>query len=388
MRICFKGLRCAILLSVLGFTACSEPEPIVVYGVTLETNSVVFDSAGGQKIISVLPFPEDEVWKLEGSAASWADVREGDKAVWVGVEENTSTEVRTTSFSIVSPEGRFEPRVVEVCQEATPKVSLSTSVDNGASYIFDSEGGQMSFTVICSTDEWSVRCEGAEWIAIDYDTTSGRVTLTAERNTADSMREGFIFVEAGKGESGESVCFFVVQDTRANNPYYKLVGEWEITASKWFYSPNGSLNSLDYAPSPTDYYLVFSLEEGVYGESLVMKDFLYPGTELEVRYDSSTGGFVIPFGWTVLSYDVFFYITVVNERQFSYASLEVDVLPSAEGESLTPQMPSVDGFQWVGFGLWTYDDNGNMVALGSTYRPTMFPMGDIVFRKQLINEEE
>ena len=53
---------------------------------------------------------------------------------------------------------------------------------------------------------------------------------------------------------------------------------------------------------------------------------------------------------------------------------------------ITFDMPTVSGFNHVGFGLWTYDENDNKVALGSTYRPTMFPMDEIVLRKYI--EEE
>ena len=115
-----------------------------------------------------------------------------------------------------------------------------------------------------------------------------------------------------------------------------------------------------------------------------MRDFLYPGTELEVRYDATTGGIVIPFGWTVLSYDVFCYVTLVSSTQFSYASMEVEALPNDECTALTLNLPTVDGFNYVGFGLWTYDENGNKVAVGSNYRPTMFPMGNV----QLVKKSE
>lgn len=90
---------------------------------------------------------------------------------------------------------------------------------------------------------------------------------------------------------------------------------------------------------------------------------------------------MIPFGWTVYSYNVFFYITLVGERQFAYAAAEVDVVPSEDGTILTLNMPTVSGYNWVGFGLWTYDEEENKIALGSTYRPTMFPMGNVTFRK-------
>ena len=75
-------------------------------------------------------------------------------------------------------------------------------------------------------------------------------------------------------------------------------------------------------------------------------------------------------------------VTLVGDRKFSYASLEVTGTPSSDYNSISLDLPSVDGFNYVGFGLWTYNDNGDKVAFGSRYMPTMFPMGPIVFKKQ------
>ena len=112
-----------------------------------------------------------------------------------------------------------------------------------------------------------------------------------------------------------------------------------------------------------------------------MKNFLYPDTSLEVRYDKDTGNIVIPFGWTVYSYDYFLYITLVSSTKFSYASFEVEGIRSSDSASISLDLPSVDGFNYVGFGLWTYTDSGNKVAVGSRSYPTIFPMGTIVFKK-------
>ena len=116
----------------------------------------------------------------------------------------------------------------------------------------------------------------------------------------------------------------------------------------------------------SDYYLIFDLVEDKYGETFIMKDFLYPGTSLQVKFDKETGGIRIPFGWPVYAYEVFLYVTFVSSKQFAYASLEAEAKPSQDYTALT---------------LWTYDDNGNKVAFGYSSRPTMFPMSPIVFRK-------
>lgn len=376
-----RVVKSALLLGLataLAFSSCSKPEPIVVYGLTLSQQSVVFDAEGGAKLLSVAPFPEEEAWNLEiTQQPEWATIESVAEGVEVSVEPNTASTIRSASFRLVSPEGRFEPYEVAVSQEGAQELSWSTSA--ATNYAFDSEGGEISFVVVAN-DEWSVETQ-AEWLSVECDKEENKVVVVAAPNLEEEPLTATLRLTVGSGVQQESLDIEVMQDIRANNPYYKLVGKWEIVSSKWFYSPNGSLNSLDYSPNPSDYYLIFDIEEGVYGQTLVMKNFLYPGTELEVRYDSSTGGMVIPFGWTVFSYNVFFYITLVSDRQFSFAAYEVEALPEEDGNVIAFDMPTVAGFNYVGFGLWTYDENENKVALGSNYRPTMFPMSPITLRK-------
>lgn len=368
-----------VWLVALLSTACSEP--IIIYGLTLSHTSVAFDAEGGQMKVEVTPFPAEESWTLGAVESEWLTVEVVEGGVQIVAAANYDSSVRTAEFTIESPEQRFDPYTVSVAQEAAPEVRFSTSA--AERYTFDSEGGSRTFTVSCNV-EWDVECD-CEWLTVEKSTESGTVRITAEPNEASERRNANVsIVLYGAADAKNEKEIAVEQQTRAENGYLNLVGKWEITAAKWFYSPNGSLNSLDYNPNPADYYLVFDLEEGEYGKTLIMKNFLYPGTELEVRYDSESGGIVIPFGWTVLSYDVFFYLTLVSDRQFSYAAIEVGSTISEDGTSLTLDLPSVSGFNYVGFGLWTYNDNGAKVALGSQYRPTMFPMGPIVLKKQTI----
>ncbi len=375
MRVFSKKLLWAIVLSALTFAACTKPAPIIVYGVTLSTNGVVFDALGGEKSISVTPFPEEEEWQIEKSDVEWVTIQAEEMAVRVVAQANNTQEPRTHTFTVVSPSDKFEPQEVIISQEAT-SISSGLATSAQESYEFDSEGGEYAFTVVANT-EWDAKSD-AEWLTVECDKTSGRVTMSASRNNTASVLEATVTIS---GVDVESVSVTVRQQTRDENTYYKLLGQWEITASTWFYTTNGSLNSLDYAPNPNDYCLIFTIEEGEYGKTLLMKDFLYPNTRLEVQYDREMGGFVIPFGWTVLSYDVFLYITVVSDRQFSYASLEVAATLSEDGTTITLDMPTVSGFNHVGFGLWTYDENDNKEAFGSNYRPTMYPMDNIVLRK-------
>lgn len=367
--LCTIFVVCATLLA-----GCSEPEKEIAYALQLSSTGLGFGAEGGVLEIVVKPHPADVSWRLDTTSTSdWISCSVEGSEIVVVAEANTATVSRTTTFGVASPQDLFTPIVITISQEAAPERELE--VDAPESYLFDSAASSYTFGVR-SNGEWSITAD-AEWVSVVAEPWAQRATIAVEAN-AGAERRAVVTIEAG--DKVRQIA--LTQDVYANNPYYRLVGSWEITASKWFYSPNGSLNSLDYAPNPADYYLIFDLEEVEYGKSYKMRNFLYPGTELEVRYDAATQGLVIPFGWTVLSYDVFFYVTLVSSTQFSYASLEVDALPNSDATALTLDLPTVDGFNYVGFGLWTYDENGYKIAVGSNYRPTMFPMGDVKFVKK------
>ena len=50
----------ALLSGLILVGSCAKSEPIVVYSLTLSQRSVVFGSEGGEKLLSVVPFPEEE----------------------------------------------------------------------------------------------------------------------------------------------------------------------------------------------------------------------------------------------------------------------------------------------------------------------------------------
>lgn len=380
MKISYGSLSLVAVLSVFILAGCSKAEPTAVCQLTLSEHAVVFDAQGGTGMIDVIPFPETGkgIWTAAYQCEQeWFTFETDESGLKVTAVPNYSTSVRSGAIILTSPEAKFEPYTVSVYQESSSPLELVVSADDHA---FDSEGGVYTFSVQ-SNYQWTVSAD-AEWLSVSVD--DEQVTVSADANTSEESYTGSVTVRAGLGELSEEVSIDFTQGTRADNPYFKLIGQWEISAAKWYYSPNGSLNSLDYNPSPTDYFLIFDLEEAEYGKSYLMKDFLYPDTSLEVAYDRETGNIVIPFGWTVYSYDVFLYITLVGSSSFSYASLEVDGVPSEDFTTISLQLPSVDGFNYVGFGLWTYDDDGDKVALGSRSYPTMFPMGPIVFKKHML----
>lgn len=369
-RIWSVALICAMLI-----TGCKEPEIIHHWEVQLSVNGVSIDACGGERRVTVTPFlPEDGLWNIERNGTEeWFECSVSGNDIVVLIQPNLDTVKREGSFNVVSSNSLFEPHRVTVTQEAAVETVLR--VDAPESYQFDSVASAYTFGVSANT-EWDITTS-ADWISLSRESEAQRATIAVEANDGSEPRAAEVVIAA----NDKSYTIAVAQDIHANNAYYRLLGKWEITATKWFYSPNGSLNSLDFSPNPSDYYLFFNLEEVEYGRTYKMRDFLYPGTELIVRYDKATGGIVIPFGWTVLSYDVFLYVTLVSSTQFSYASLEVDATPNEDLSVLTLALPKIDGFNYVGFGLWTYNDNGDKVALGSNYRPTMFPMGDVQFKK-------
>lgn len=381
MRLIGRSL-CTIMIVVSFFvlSGCKALDTEFAYQLTLSESSIVFDMHGAEKSLTVAPFPEKEKWTAAyAEEEDWFTFEAVSDALLVVVEPNFSTESRSGAIILSSPEDHFEPYRVEVLQEGAEPLEFTTTVKD---HEFDSEGGEICFTVTSNYD-WTVGYE-ADWLTVVHEVPSDRMLVLCQPNESEEQRSAILTMYIGEGEQMQVRDVVISQGTRAENPYFQLLGKWEITAAKWYYSPNGSLNSLDYNPNPADYYLIFDIEQGEYGKTYVMSDFLYPGTSLEIRYDKETGNIVIPFGWTVFSYDTYLYITLVGTSKFSYASLEVDGVPSEDFSSIALELPAVDGFNYVGFGLWTYNDNGDKVALGSRYMPTLFPMGPIVFKKQTL----
>lgn len=371
---------CSVMIVVLCFllSGCQASDPDYAYQLTLSESSVVLDADGGIGIVTVLPFPEDELWEADYDGfEDWFSFEASSDELLVTVKPNYATAPRSGAIILSSPRGRFESYCVDVIQEGAAPLEFSTTASD---YDFDSEGGEIAFSVQSNSD-WTVGYD-ADWLTVVHEVPSARMIILCEPNETDDARSAVLTLYIGEGEQMQIREIVINQGTRSENPYLQLLGQWEITAAKWYYSPNGSLNSLDYNPAPTDYYLIFDIEQGEYGKSYIMRDFLYPGTSLEVRYDKATGNIVIPFGWTVYSYDTYLYLTLVGASKFSYASLEVDGIPSEDFTSIALDLPSVDGFNYIGFGLWTYNDNGDKIAVGSRSYPTMFPMGPIVFKKQ------
>lgn len=381
MRLTIKSLSLLMTMAMsLLVSSCKQDGPTVMYSLTLSENSVVFDMEGATRILDVLPFPETETWQAAyAGTENWFTFETSSDALTVTALPNYSSARRSGAIILTSPDDKFSPYRVEVLQEAAEPIEFSTSA---ADHHFDSEGGDVTFSV-ASNYGWTVGYD-ADWLTVVQEVESERMSVLCQPNETEDARSASLMLCVGEGELEQIHEIVITQGTRAENPYYNLVGKWEISAAKWYYSPNGSLNSIDYAPAPDQYYLIFDIEEGEYGKTLVMKDFLYPDTSLEIRYDKESGNIVIPFGWTVYSYDTFLYVTLVGDRKFSYASLEVTGTPSSDYNSISLDLPSVDGFNYVGFGLWTYNDNGDKVAFGSRYMPTMFPMGPIVFKKQIL----
>lgn len=377
MQLNIKSL-CYVMAAFCTFllTGCKQIDATYSYQLTLSENSVVFDMGGGSKFIDVLPFPESEPWEAVcEQPQDWFDFEVLPNSLKVTALPNFSLEPRSASVSLLSPDTRFEPYLISIHQESAQPVQLSTTAED---HTFDSEGGSYTFTVSSNYD-WKAESNAA-WAAVETDYASGQVRISVQANESEAARSAIVTISTAEGGLEEIIQVQLVQGTRADNPYFKLIGKWEITSNTWYYSPNGSLNRLDYNPNQNDYYLIFDMEAGEYGKTLIMRNFLYPDTSLEIRYED--GDIVIPFGWSVYAYTTFLYITLVGDRQFSYASLEVEGTPSEDYDAITLNIPEVAGFNHVGFGLWTYNDNGDKVAVGSNYRPTMFPMSPIVFRKQ------
>lgn len=381
-----KTLLCAMaaLLSVL--SGCKEDDSFIFTYAALSESSVVFDGNGATGSVEVQVFPEGTLWQADYDAEEydWLTFECTPSGIEVTAQPNHEGESRQGTINVTSPEGKFKDMELKVFQEVAEGLEFSTSLNE---YAFDSEGGAYKFTVE-SNYSWEVTSD-ASWLKVKADVNTGLVVLSAEPNASEKTLSAIVTVTAGPEERKEVVQCVVKQETRAENKYLNLLGKWQIVSSKWFYTTNGSLNSTDVTnPEPNQYCLIFDLVQDKYNETFIMQDFLYPGTKLQVRFDKETGGLIIPFGWSVYDYSVFFYVTFVGSNKFAFASMEAKAEPSGDGSVLSLALPALEEFNYVGFGLWTYNDNGDKVAFGYSSRPTMYPMSPIVFNKQYLETEQ
>jgi hypothetical protein len=376
MKKLYKFSWALAIVALLGSGGCSDDDDSASAVVTLSAESTVFSVDGGSKQFSVATTTE-EAQLSALSDSDWCVASISDKTLTITTEANTTTEVRRAVVTVKSSDGAADA-TINVAQEADIETELSLSA---TTLEFDSEGGD-GVVAVKSNRTWSATTE-SDWFTINADPATGKLVVSVATNEGDVAKEGTVTIVSGTGEQAKSESVAVRQDIRANNPYLRLVGEWDFYADIWYqamystqayctynFSTNEEGTELVPTIFPGSEYLTTQIIAQEYNDRYTLKNFFLGNTSLSILYHKENNTIEIPLGWLVgitTSYTYGYLVQVhITEPESSFnfpnyltgqdaGSLIGTV--SEDGNTIT-----LSGFEQsfgsrYGFGIKTYDDD-------------------------------
>lgn len=391
MEILRKFLLASVALAVVGGGnwRCSDDDQVQVVPnepeaveITLSADAAVFGAAGGTKTVTVTA-PSTVVWQAATDpTAAWCTIDKRGDVLEVSVGANESEEARVTAVTVSSPSDEFETLTLTVGQEGVSGHSFATNAAD--SYVIDSEGGHVGFVVLSDID-WNVEldAEAQTWLTVKAD-PAGTVTLTAAPNKGEARLKGSVTVSDSKGDEGHSKTIAVEQATRAENPYYKWLGTYEVKAPLWYHATSISSGRKegpdDVTETHTTYYSpACQIVEGIYNESFVIENLLGMNQKLTVMYDkvndrvAMTGNQIT--GYYNTYYPAYFRMTSVGNSGSLTTGAGTVLSLQAWGDLGEDGTISWSGFRigdqqiGGGFGLFYMNDAGNFYFFQYTFFP-------------------
>lgn len=332
----------------VGLSACSEDDDTA-----LQTSTTVcsFTASGGKQ--SILVVSNDSNWKatLEGEDAERFQLVENkaNSQIEIQASENLTDKNLIATVRLVSGNATLYIAITQVSGGA-PYIEIEPMIAN---HKFLNTGGEIN-AVVRSNFDWTVSSNNPHF---EVTAAPGNMlVIRVGENVDDVSHAALVTVTALSGEKPFSKSFTVTQGTREDNPYYKLVGKWEIYCDQWMLEKE-NLGEGSYAS--------FYLDEYVANQRYMMSEFFWEGTSIDVCYEHANDSvkIMLPLGWAVLqvgttsnplimyflgtSYTVqnLFSADIYGEVSDDFKTIKLSGLPENTGIGLVGWTPT-DGFIW------------------------------------------
>lgn len=285
-----------LLLSVVLFTDCSKDNDAI-----LKVSSTVcaFNADGGEKTITVGTDTPPWSAAITDDFKGHFSLNIKDNLFIIKATENTdeflTTLVNVTAGNVTIP--------IKVTQQVMPKNEYISVIPDIENYTFYYEGGVFEASV-SGTDEWTASCE-AEWCTVYTDTAAGTLTVSAAQNIADEVRTTTLYISGNSEVSEAGKTISLVQTGQKDDPYYSVIGEWNLHCSKWKKSNGEEYPAGSYASCRIDY--------DSYNESYVIRDLFKEGSTIIAPYNKFEDSLNIPLGWLILNDGTFKYFYVITQ---------------------------------------------------------------------------
>lgn len=345
----------ALTISIAG--ACSDDGKDVT--IRLSEVSCIFDSDGGERLITVDTGGEEWRAEIKGEDSQWftfsASQTEGMR---ITAPANKSNEVKRASIAFAVGSTSFD---IPVMQDGPafeyPALSISPAL---RTINFQSDGGAFTATVTSGADWTATLADGDPWAEIHTDKARAIVRITAGEYTGSEPRRCSVLIS--DGDLDNDITLEVIQHTRAENPYLSLTGEWNLYSDKWYYADQNQGGGVKAS---------CTIEAKVLNESYTLRDLIRPGMELEIYFDPDDNTVGIPLGWLVArTTDLTFYLSQANMSSKQVESGYVTGTASEDGSQI-----GLSGFR-SGYGLAIVASDGKQLmyvsdlyaAIGETIR--------------------
>ncbi|MCM1178032.1 MAG: BACON domain-containing protein [Clostridium sp.] len=275
MKRFFPLLLCFALPLYTGCDEVTKDETANV--IIVSRDAVAFAESGGTATVSVA-CPSD--WSGE-CQENWVGLDKSDGAIVITADANVTGMKRTAVVLLANGADTKEIHVTQAW--STDPVQLY--VNSAESVTLDSEGESFVFSV-ASNQEWTISSD-EPWISAEGDCARGIAIVTADANAGDT-RTATVTVSASKGDATRAISMDISQISRAENPYYRMLGYFGLYAENWYYRGE----PLGYPGTGTH----CTIEEDVYGKSFVIRDLFRQGTEIVAGYDRDKGAMTIDLG--------------------------------------------------------------------------------------------